>query len=167
MRPQQPARTIGLAIVPQIWFRNIMREFVTEHFEHVLCVLILISRLGDIISTRLVTPELKLEANPIVKKLGWSFAYLTVLVCLVPYWNTACGIIVLVPSLLVSATNTSKIWFARAYGEKESAALVLEVARKSKLSHAVATTIISASFVAILGLILLFLCPNPEMDWGY
>ena len=144
-----------------------MREFITTNFEHVLCVLILISRLGDIISTRLVTPKLKLEANPIVRKLGWRFAIITLLLCLVPYWNTTGGIIVLVPSLLVSATNTSKIWFARAYGEQEFAELLKVLARKSKLSHALAGTIVSALFFAMVGLLLLFLCPDPNADWGY
>lgn len=144
-----------------------MREFIQTNFEHVLCVFIFISRLGDIISTRLITPKLKLEANPIVRKLGWPFAMSTLLICLVPYWNTAAGIAVLVPSLLVSATNTSKIWFARAYGEEESAELFKSLARKSRLSHALAGIIVSALFFASVGCLLLFLCPNPSLDWGY
>jgi hypothetical protein len=144
-----------------------MREFIVANFEHVLCILILISRLGDVISTHLVTPKLKLEANPLVRKLGWPFAIFSLLICLIPYWNTAAGIIVLIPSLLVSAANTSKIWFARAYGEQEYVELIQEVARRSKLSHALAGTIVSALFIAMVGLVLLFLCPNPGTDWGY
>jgi hypothetical protein len=144
-----------------------MREFIVANFEHVLCVLILISRLGDIVSTYLVTPKLKLEANPIVRKLGWSFAIFTLFACLIPYWNTAVGIIVLIASLLVSAANTSKIWFARAYGEQAYVELIYEMAGKSKLSHALAGTIVSALFIAMVGLVTLFLCPNPGTDWGY
>lgn len=95
-----------------------MRQLIVANFEHTLCILILIGRLGDIISTRLVTPKLELEANPIVRKLGWPFAFATVLICLIPYWSTAAGVVVLIPSLFVSATNTSKIWFARALWRK-------------------------------------------------
>jgi len=144
-----------------------MRELIVANFEHVLCVLILISRLGDIVSTYLVTPKLKLEANPLARKLGWPFAILSLLICIIPYWNTAVGIIVLIPSLLVSAANTSKIWFARAYGEQAYVELIYEMAGKSKLSHALAGTIVSALFIAMVGLVTLFLCPNPGTDWGY
>jgi len=85
-----------------------MREFIYSHIrlEHLLCALILLSRLGDIGSTYLVTPKLRLEANPIVRKLGWWFAVATLLLCLVPYYWTPAGIIILIPSLMVSAANT-------------------------------------------------------------
>jgi hypothetical protein len=146
-----------------------MREFLLTHvkFEHLLCALILISRIGDIGSTYLVTPKLKLEANPIVRKLGWWFGLATVFVCLVPYWNTAAGVIALIPSLLVCASNTSRIWFVRAYGENEYLELLLRLARKSKVSHAIAGTLVSAGFIALIGMVLLLLCPDPTKDWGY
>jgi len=146
-----------------------MREYIQSQMklEHLLCALIFISRLGDIASTYLVTPKLKLEANPIVRKLGWRFAILTIAICLVPYYSTAMGIIVLVPSLLVSAANTGKIWFARAYGETAYYELILSVARRSRLSHALAPTIVAAVFHALIGLILLLLSPDPTRDWGY
>src|SRR5437867_966894 len=98
-----------------------MREYIYNNvkLEHLLCVVILLSRLGDIGSTYLITPKLKLEANPIARKLGWGFAVATLLLCFVPYYSTALGIIVLIPSLMVSAANASKIWFVRAYGESE------------------------------------------------
>ena len=142
-----------------------MREFVTENFEHVLCGLILISRLGDVITTRLATPRLRLEANPIVRKLGWPFAVLTLLACLIPYYNTALGVMVLAPFLLVSAANAGKIWFLRAYGEAEYAALVVRLARKSRLSVALAGVAASGGFVILAGLVLWFLSP-PE-QWGH
>jgi hypothetical protein len=144
-----------------------MRDFIVTHFEHVLCGLILVSRIGDIGSTFLATPKLKLEANPIMRKLGWRFAPLTLFLCFIPYFSTNLGILVLVPFLFVSASNTGKIWFARAYGETEYQDLLLRMAGKSKLSHALAGTIVSAAFVALSGLVLLFLSPSPERDWGF
>jgi hypothetical protein len=146
-----------------------MREYIYGHtkLEHLLCALILVSRLGDIGSTYLVTPKLRLEANPIVRKFGWWFALATILVCLVPYYSTAAGIIVLIPSLMVSAANTSKIWFARACGENEYHELLLRLAKTSKLSYALAPTIVAAIFTAMIGLVLLLLSPDPTKDWGY
>lgn len=146
-----------------------MREWLMIHvrLEHLLCGLILLSRIGDVGSTYLLTPKLKLEANPIARRLGWPFAFATLLICLVPYWWTSGGIIVLVPSLLVSASNTSKIWFVRAYGESEYLELVRSVARRSKLSHAIMGSIVSALFIALVGLVLLLLCPDQMRDWGF
>ncbi len=135
--------------------------------EHLLCALILLSRLADIGSTWLVSPTLKLEANPVVRKLGWWYALATVLVCLIPYYSTAYGIAVLIPSLMVSAGNTKKIWFARAYGEAEYDELMLRLARKSRLSHALAPMIAAAGLIASIGFVLVLLCPDPARDWGY
>jgi hypothetical protein len=146
-----------------------MREYILTHIrlEHLLCALIFLSRLGDIGSTYLITPKLRLEANPIMRKLGWWFGVATFFVCLVPYYSTALAIIVLVPSLMVSAANASKIWFARAYGESEYHELLLRVARRSRLSHALAPTIVAAVFTALVGLVLLLVSPEPARDWGY
>jgi hypothetical protein len=146
-----------------------MREYIQGQIklEHLLCALILLSRLGDIGSTYLITPKLKLEANPIVRKFGWWFAAATVFVCLIPYYSTSLAIIVLVPSLMVSAANASKIWFARAYGEADYHELLLRVARRSRLSHALAPTVAAATFMALIGLVLLLLSPDPARDWGY
>jgi hypothetical protein len=45
-----------------------------DWFTHITAVLVLLSRLGDIVSTRLVTPTLQLEANSIARHLGWRYA---------------------------------------------------------------------------------------------
>jgi hypothetical protein len=146
-----------------------MRDYIYSHFklEHMLCGLIFLARLGDIGSTYLATPKLKLEANLIVRKLGWWFAISSLLLCLVPYYSPGLGIVVLIPSLLVSAANTGKIWFIRAYGEREYYDLLLHLARNSRLSHALVPTLAAAIFLAVVGLILLLLSPDPGKDWGY
>jgi hypothetical protein len=141
-------------------------EFIYNNFKHILCFLILISRLGDIISTYLVTPTLKLEANPVVKKLGWRFAWLSVFVCLVPYYHTGVAVIILVPSLLVSASNIGKVWFVRTMGETEYSELVLGLVRRSKFSHVLFGIFLSSFFIFLAGLVLLFLCPDTQ-NWGW
>ena len=144
-----------------------MNEFIENNLEHVLCVLLLISRLGDIISTYLVSPKLKLEANPIAKRLGWRFCLLTVLVCLLPYYDTDIAIVVLVPSLLASSANIGKFWIVRTMGEDEYYRRLLEFARKSKLSQALFSVFMSSFFIILAGLVLLVLCSYPEGDSGY
>lgn len=143
-----------------------MTEFIYNNFKHVLCFLILISRLGDIISTYLVTPTLKLEANPIAKKLKWRFMLLSVFVCLVPYYHTGTAVIILVPSLLVSASNIGKFWIVSAMGETEYSEMLLRLVSKSKLSHALFSILMSSFFIVLTGLVLLFLCPDKQ-TWGW
>ncbi|MHC4502477.1 MAG: hypothetical protein ACYTFI_04155 [Planctomycetota bacterium] len=144
-----------------------MRQIISDNFEHVLCALLLLSRLGDIVSTYLVTPDLKLEANPIARKLGWRFMALTVLACLLPYYNTALAVMALVPFLLISASNAGKIWFTRTMGESQYLDMLLRIARKSRLSHAICGVLASSSFIVLAGAVLCFLSPDPGRDWGY
>jgi hypothetical protein len=144
-----------------------MLTFLYRNFEHVLFALILVSRLGDIGSTYLVTPSLRLEANPIAKRLGWRFAVLSLLVSFIAYLNTAAGVMVLTPSLLVSSSNIAKAWMVRAMGEEEFARLLLGLARRSRLSHAVGGVVASASFILLLGAVTMLLCFDPARNWGY
>ena len=143
-----------------------MTEFVYNNLDHVLCGLLLISRLGDVISTYLVSPTLKLEANPIVKRLGWKFALLTILVCVVPYWSLPMGLMMLVPFLMVSASNIGKIWFIRTYGESEYLELVRSVARKGSMRGSLLGTWASAAFIALQGSVLIFFYPNQD-QWAF
>lgn len=144
-----------------------MRSFIVANFAHVLCGLLLISRLGDVLSTRLVTPTMALEANPIMRRLGWPFAWATLLICLLPYWNTALALVALVPSLLVSSANLSKLWLVRALGEREYAELLRRAVTRSRLSHALMATAASSCFLLLTAAVLWFLSPDPERDWGY
>jgi hypothetical protein len=137
------------------------------HLDHVLALLILISRLGDVGSTYLVTPTLQLEANPIVRRLGWRFATATLALCVVPYASMTLGVMLLVPSLLVSASNSARIWMARTLGEAEYWELLMRVARQSRLSHALAGVCASAAFVVLTGLVVLLFYPNPSEDWAF
>ena len=138
-----------------------MWVFLHGNLEHVLCVLLLISRLGDIFSTLLVTPSLRLEANPLARKLGRPFMVLTVLVCLVPYYSKEMAVALLAPFLLVSASNISKLWFVRAFGEAEYVKLLMRLARKSKLSHMLVPLFGHALFTVLAGAVLIFLSQEP------
>ena len=144
-----------------------MSAFFLDHLKPILCVLLLISRLGDVLSTYMVTPSLALEANPIVKKLGWPFAWLTVLVCFAPYVNVPGSIALLVAFLLVCASNTSKVWMVRAMGETEYRRLMLRLASTSRLSHALAAAWISCGFLMLLGAVICLFYPDPAEDPGF
>jgi hypothetical protein len=46
-----------------------------QQLPHVIAFLLLIARLGDVGSTYLLSPTLKLEANPIMRRLRWPFVH--------------------------------------------------------------------------------------------
>jgi hypothetical protein len=122
---------------------------------HFIAAVVLVGRLGDIGSTWLATPKLALEANPVVRRLGWRFAWLTTLLALLPYYDVNLGVMVAVPSLMVTAGNLSRGWFARALGEHDYVALMQQAAKKSGLSSMIAFTLGSAGFMLAAGVLLL------------
>jgi hypothetical protein len=142
-------------------------RFVWTNFDHVLAALLLISRLGDIGTTYLITPTLRLEANPVVRKLGWPYAIVTLLICLLPYYNEALAVMILVPFLLVSAGNAGRIWFARTIGEEEYQAILIRAARRSRPIQAILPICLSTSFMILTGLVVLFFYPDAASDWGF
>jgi hypothetical protein len=128
-----------------------------DTFTHTIAALLLLGRLGDIISTRLVTPTLRLEANPLARRLGWRFAWLSLLLALLPYYSNALGIAALPASLLVSASNLSRGWAFRALGEAGAEAFLLGVAERSRLGTALGFFLSGASFVVVAGVVLMWL----------
>jgi hypothetical protein len=144
-----------------------MHEFLRQghNFQHVLAILILIGRVGDIGSTYLVSPTLKLEANPLARRLRWPFAILTLGVCVVPYYNTAMAVLILVPSLLVSGNNLARGWVARAVGEDELLAFLRRAALKTPPLVALAFTVGAGAFVMLAGGVLMVL--SGGWSWAF
>lgn len=144
-----------------------MTEYLFENLDHTLAVLVFVARLGDIGTTYLATPNLKLEANPFVRKLRWPFAVFSLVLCLVPYYSPAMAVVVIVVSLLVSVSNSQRLWLVRAIGEEEYFNLMLSAARKAKMPSTIAILLLPGSFTVVFGVLILFLYPSPNNDWGF
>ena len=145
------------------WFLN------ADSFTHTIAALLLIGRLGDVLSTRLITPTLQLEANALARRLGWRFAWFSLVLALVPYFSPAVGISFLSASLLVSASNLSRGWMLRALGETEADRFFLSAAAKTQLSTALGFVFAGAIFVVAAGAILVWLsgsANNPSYWFG-
>jgi hypothetical protein len=133
----------------------------------ILAILILISRLGDIGSTYLASPNLELESNSVIRRLRWPFAALTVLVFIIPWWDVGSGIVIMVASLLVAASNSSKLWLIRAMGESEYRALLVRMASRANAVPSLIFSLMPALFMSILGGTVMFLYPSETTDLGY
>ena len=146
-----------------------MQQFVLAHIDltNLLCGVLLLSRIADLGSTYLVSPQLRLEANPIAHRLGWPFAFATLLVAAVPYFSTGLAIVVIVPSLLAAAQNLATAWVVRAIGEEAYLRWLTGVAAAGRLSEALLLGGISATLIFLAGGLLWFLSLNSPRDWAY
>lgn len=143
-----------------------MLDLAYDNLPHVLCALLFVARVGDVLTTYLITPNLELEANPVARKLGWRFGLVSIALCLLPYLDIAVAVIALMGSLFVAASNAGKIWLVRTVGERAYAAFLIEVARKGQLSHALLGIAASSFFIALAGGTVLLFYPSVR-DWGF
>lgn len=144
-----------------------MHAFLVQHLVHVVAIATLVSRLGDIGTTFLVSPTLKLEANPIARRLGWKYTYGTLALALVPYYSIHGGVIVLTASLLAAASNASEALLARYLGEESYAALNRDAIQKMPILSGLSLLCLPAFFFGIMGFVMFVLSPEPASGWGY
>jgi hypothetical protein len=85
----------------------------------VIFALLAFARGMDILSTWVATPNLVLEGNPLMKKLGWKRAIpVNVLLCIgFAFWPLA-AIMISTTSVLVAARNFQHAWLMRSLGEE-------------------------------------------------
>ena len=140
---------------------------VQESIKITLAILILLSRLGDIGSTYLASPNLELESNSVIRRLRWPFAVLTILVFIIPWWDVGSGIVIMVASFLGAAANSSKLWLIRAMGETEYRALLVRMAASARLVPSLIFSLMPALFMSILGATVMYLYPSETTDPGY
>ena len=117
--------------------------------ENGLALIILVGRLGDVLSTLFVTPNLVLEANPVVRRFKWPTMIAGFALCVVPYFDILLAIMVAVPSLLITASNLTRGWMAHALGEREVEAIVLRAAARGSLATTLAMVWTAVIFVAL------------------
>jgi preprotein translocase subunit SecF len=125
--------------------------------ENGLALIILIGRLGDVLSTLFVTPNLVLEGNPVVRRFKWPTMVAGFAFCLVPYFDVHLAVMVAVPSLLITASNLTKGWMARALGEQEVEAIILRAAARGSLATTLTMVWTAALFVGLAASLLFWL----------
>jgi hypothetical protein len=133
---------------------------------HVIAFLLLLARIGDVGSTYLISPALKLEANPIIRRLRWPFAGITILVAAIPYYSVPLGLTLLVGSLLVCASNCSRMWIARTMGESEYHRFLVGVARRTPPALGVLYCLLSPLCMATIGGVIFLFYPSLTKAWA-
>jgi len=89
-----------------------------SHVFNICFVLLLFARGMDILSTRIATPNLLLEANPLARKLGWTYGIIFNFIFCVgfAFWPLS-AVIIATTSVLVAARNFQLAWLMRTMGE--------------------------------------------------
>ena len=136
-----------------------------RNWEHVLAVVLFLARVADVGSLYLVTPTRLLIANPIVRKLGWPFALLTIGLCFVPYYHTGMAMVLIAWSLVAAMSNLSKAYIVRALGEANFLRALQQAAGR-RPGEAIAFVLGSSGAVALVGLVLLGISGGPTM-WSF
>jgi len=131
-------------------------------FADQLALVILLGRIGDVASTLFVTPTLALEANPVVRRIKWPTIALGFLLCAVPYLDLRLGVMVAVPSLLVTSSNLSRGWLARALGEEEMLDILQRAAARGSLRVALLMLWIALAFFLLAAGMLIYLVEDAD-----
>jgi len=96
-----------------------MKELILNNFVFFLIISIFFTRIIDILFTYIISPELVLETNPVVRKFRWPSAISTIFLSLVPLISVHMGIVILTMSLISSSLNIRKTWMMKTIGEEK------------------------------------------------
>ncbi len=135
-----------------------------EYF--ILLALLLFARGMDVLSTRVATPNLILEANPLVRMLGWRWSILiNFAFCVGAAVSPWSAIIICTLSILVAARNFQSAWLMRALGEEFYRSWHAARLRESRFSLFLGCLFAQTALTALVGVALL--CCSPANPIAY
>jgi hypothetical protein len=134
-------------------------------FYHVLFAFALISRVSDLLTTWLVSPTLKLEANPLARRFRWPFGFLTLLAAFTAYGFPELCVALTTASFLVAGSNAMKIPMARSIGEDAYYKITLESVAKGSFWTGLFIRLTPAPFYALLAALIFY--TNASNTWAY
>jgi len=135
-----------------------------EYF--IMLALLVFGRGMDILSTRIATPNLVLEGNPIAKWLGWRWGTVVnvVLITTLAMWPIS-AIVVSTASALVAARNFQSAWLMRSMGEEAYRAWYVERMLEAPLSLYLFCLAGNALLTAAVGAVLVYFSFTKEGVW--
>ncbi len=144
-----------------------MQTWVAAHIEHVLALAIFLARAIDALTTWLATPNFKLEANPVVRRFRLPMIAASLALAFLPYFSLPAAIIVLVVSLLVSVSNSLRLWLVKAVGEEEYYQLLMRAAARADYRLSIFLNMLPGLVMWLLAFCLFLFYPDPQQDMGF
>jgi len=137
-----------------------MRELIYQNPDHFMFTVVLLSRLLDIFTTYIGTPKLKLEINPIARKLGWIYCWSTTLVAFIAYYHIWQGLIIAIISFIIALLNASRLWLIVYIGEDNFTQYANNAALKIGNWRLLGLKMIQPFILFVIGIIMVFFCPS-------
>ena len=140
----------------QIIMRNI------EWYQYIInALIVIVGRMLDILSTRYVTKELKLETNKLAKKVGWrGMILLQIPIIALGALDFYFAFFIFFWSLFLFANNIQGSWYVREVGEDkyiEELKIHLKKSKTWKIILGEISTLLTFTLAGILILFFLFL----------
>jgi hypothetical protein len=114
----------------------------------------------DILSTRIATPNMVLEGNPLAKKLGWKWGIAVSMVMSAGFglWPLP-AVVISTTSVLVAARNFQYAWLMRTLGEEEYRAWHVARLQETRTSLYLFCLFGQTALTAAIGAALIYFCP--------
>lgn len=123
--------------------------------------LLVIARAADFYSTWFGTPNLKLEGNPLARKLGWRGGILlNIVICVATAAWPLPAIVLITTSFLVAGRNFQSAWVMRTMGEDSYRLWYLNCVLQGGLRRYLACIYAQASLTGAVGAALILLSGN-------
>jgi hypothetical protein len=130
-------------------------------------VLLLFARGMDMLSTRVATPNLILEGNPLARKLGWNLGGLVNLVmCVVFAFWPLTAIIIATAGLLVAAHNFHAAWLMRSMGEEAYREWFTDQMMRTRFSLYFGCLLGETALTALVGAALIYFSPEDSIAFA-
>lgn len=125
----------------------------------------LLGRLFDVLSTRVVSPRLALELNPLVRRYGWAYAWATLAAALLAFVSPAYGLLLATVSCLMGFANMSNALIARhGLGESGLRRLHARALRRCPAREYLLLCTLQFAPILVLAIALLLLTGGREQD---
>jgi hypothetical protein len=123
-------------------------------------LLLFFARGMDLLSTRVATPNLVLEGNPLARKLGWKIgSLLNFAICFLFAFLPMAAIIIATAGVLVAAHNFHAAWLMRSMGEEAYRDWFLERISQTRFSLFLTCLLGETLLTALVGAALI--CCSP------
>ena len=134
-----------------------------DPFTLFLLAALAVARGLDFLSTWIVTPRLELEANPLMRRVGWRrMALLNLPLLALPLLHEGLAIALVVASLLAAGSNLSAGALARGMGERAQLDSQLRALQRLGLGAALVLNTVGALIVCASGGFIWLLLPAGE-----
>lgn len=144
-------------------FQSILPEI--EWYQYLInALIVIIGRSLDILSTRYVTKELKLETNRLAKRLGWKgMILIQIPLVILGSLHIYFAFFIFIWSLFLFANNIEGSWYVREVGEDAYQDELRNHAKKTKTWKIVLSEfsyVLTFTLSGILIIVFLFIIPN-------